>query len=136
MPIRRKSSIYKKYYENHKSEIIKKTLKAMEIANSRNPGFLIDAEYQGDAAINPDANKRKIPDGAPIKGDANVLVFPNLTAANLTCHLLIQLSEMKMQLSMGMGLRKPVIILGRSNTAEGIETLITCCAMKANADEE
>jgi phosphate acetyltransferase len=117
------------------SEIIQKTKKAVELARKKQPNYLFEGEMQGDAAINPFGAERKCPDAA-IKGDANVLVFPNLTAANIFCHLMMQLSDMTIGLSSGQGLRMPVAILGRSNSAESIENLIISCAMKVNADNE
>ncbi|MBD3313220.1 phosphate acetyltransferase [Candidatus Woesearchaeota archaeon] len=114
--------------------IIQKTLKAAEIAQKKRPDYIIDAEYQGDAAINPKAAAKKC-SGARIQGDANVLVFPNLTAANITAHLLGQLSDMKMEMSSLMGIRKPVMILGRSTPPETVTNLIIMAAMEANVNE-
>ncbi len=115
-------------------DIIQKTRKAAELAQEKRPDYIIDAEYQGDAAINPKAAERKCPD-ARIKGDANVLVFPNLTAANITMHLLTQLSDLKIDLTMMMGIRKPVAILGRSTPQETVTNLIITAAMEANSEE-
>lgn len=115
------------------SPTIEKTLQAIEIARKKKKEYVFDGEFQGDAAINPYAAGRKCPN-ALIKGDANVLVFPNLTVANIVCHLLIQLSESKLGMGMLMGIRKPVIILGRSTPLETVENLIINCAMKANVE--
>ena len=115
------------------SPTIEKTLKAVELARKKNKEYVFDGEFQGDAAINPYAASRKCPN-ALIKGDANVLVFPNLTVANIVCHLLMQLSESKLGMGMLMGIRKPVIILGRSTPLETVENLIINCAMKANVE--
>ncbi len=115
------------------SPTIEKTLQAIEIARKKKKEYVFDGEFQGDAAINPYAAGRKCPN-ALIKGDANVLVFPNLTVANIVCHLLMQLSESKLGMGMLMGIRKPVIILGRSTPLETVENLIINCAMKANVE--
>ncbi len=117
------------------SEIIERTREAVELARKKQPDYVFEGEMQGDAALNPFGAKRKCPD-AQIKGDANVLVFPNLTAANIFCHLMMQLCDMGIGLSAGVGLRKPVAVLGRSNSAESIENLIISCAMKANASDK
>ena len=117
------------------ADIIKKSIEAARIAQEKRPDYIIDAEYQGDAALNTKAAQRKCPD-ARLKGDANVLVFPNLTASNIACHLLGQLSDMKMEMSSLMGIRKPVMILGRSSPLETITNLIIMAAFEANAGEE
>ena len=67
-------------------------------------------------------------------GDANVLVFPNLTAANIVTHALMQLSEVKIGVSSLMGIKKPVMILGRSTPLETVTNLIIMAAMEANAE--
>ncbi len=113
------------------SLIIEKTLKAVELARKKKKEYVFDGEFQGDAAINPYAAGRKCPN-ALIKGDANVLVFPNLTAANIVCHLLGQLSNATIGMAMLVGCRKPVAILGRSAPLATVENLIISCAMKAN----
>lgn len=102
---------------------------AMLLARKKAPQFVFDGEMQGDAAVNPKSAARKCPD-SPIKGEANVLVFPNLTTANLVCHLLGQLSECDMVGTVLKGLEKPVSILGRSATPKMIEEHIACCAMQ------
>ncbi|MCX6706823.1 MAG: phosphate acyltransferase, partial [Candidatus Woesearchaeota archaeon] len=113
--------------------IIQKTLEAAKIAQAKRPDYIIDAEYQADAALNPKAAAKKCP-GAKIMGDANVLVFPNLTAANIAVHLLIQLSDVKIGVSSLVGIRKPVMILGRSTPVETVTNLIIMAAMEANSE--
>ncbi|MBU0536586.1 MAG: phosphate acetyltransferase [Nanoarchaeota archaeon] len=116
------------------ADIIKKSREAAKLAQEMRPSYVIDAEYQGDAATNPHAAKRKCKD-AKIMGDANVLVFPNLTAGNITLHLLSQLSDMKIDLSALVGIRKPVMILGRSTPLETVINLIIMAAFEANTSK-
>ena len=46
------------------------------------PAMLVDGELQFDAAISPEVARAKAP-GSPLKGEANVLIFPSLEAANI-----------------------------------------------------
>jgi phosphate acetyltransferase len=103
---------------------------ALRLVKKRDPLLLIDGELQGDAALNPDSAKRKCPDSV-LKGDANVLVCPNLLAANITCHTLLQLSDVEILYSFIMGMKKPIAIYGRSSPMKTIKNLTVACAMQA-----
>lgn len=107
--------------------------KAVKIVKEKRPDILIDGEIQADAAISKDACKRKCPD-SPLKGEANVLIFPNLTAANIATHLLLRLSNLKFLFTTLMGIRKPVKIVGRSVSVELVEYALISCAAKANME--
>src|SRR3546814_11486253 len=61
---------------------VEKVAKATRRVQERDPALLIDGEMQLDAAIVPDVARRKIPESA-VAGRANVLIFPNLDAANI-----------------------------------------------------
>lgn len=64
-------------------EDVEKVREAVEIVRSRKPGLLIDGELQLDAAIIPEVAKKKVRDGSPVAGRANILVFPDLGAGNI-----------------------------------------------------
>ncbi len=105
---------------------------AVGIVKQKAPNLLIDGEMQVDAAVNPYAAGRKCPD-SPLKGNANILIFPNLTAGNICMHALFQFSELEIILSEVKGVAKPVSIFGRSFPMMGIRNMIVSLAMEANA---
>lgn len=109
---------------------LKHIRKAVEMTRKVYPDVIIDGEMQGDAAVNPDAAKKKCPH-SPLKGDANILVTPNLTSGNILVHLLNQFASMDHLLGMVAGTAKPVSILGRSSTPEMIKNFIVSAAMQA-----
>jgi len=50
---------------------------------TRGADFVFDGELQLDAALLPDVGEKKAP-GSAVAGKANVLVFPDLNAGNIT----------------------------------------------------
>ncbi len=96
------------------------------------PDLVIDGELQVDAAVNSEAAKRKCPD-SPLKGEANVLIFPNLMAANIFAHGLGQFSDMGFYFTILKGLMKPVVILGRTMPLDSVRNMIVSCAMQVNS---
>ncbi len=102
---------------------------ALAIVKQKMPDLVIDGELQGDAAVKPDSAKRKCPD-SPIQGDANVLIYPNLTASNIACHLLYAFAPIEFLATMLMGTPKPVTIYGRSASKQMVKNLTICNAMQ------
>src|SRR5690606_22722882 len=61
---------------------VEKIRRATERVRSQQPELALDGEVQLDAAIVPQVAERKTPN-SPVAGRANVLIFPNLDAANI-----------------------------------------------------
>ena len=83
------------------------------------PDFEIDGEMHADAAVSAEIRERTFPDSM-LTGQANLLVFPNLDAANIAFNLMKQLGD---GLAVGpvlLGAARPVHILTPSVTARGI----------------
>jgi phosphate acetyltransferase len=64
---------------------VTKVREAVLIARQRDPGLLIDGEFQLDAAIVPSVAAKKVSGDSPVAGRANVLIFPDLNAGNIAC---------------------------------------------------
>ncbi|WP_375450895.1 NADP-dependent malic enzyme [uncultured Devosia sp.] len=94
------------------------------------PDLLVEGEMQGDLALNQELRERYIPDSV-LTGEANLLIFPNLDAANLSMTLL---KEMNNALSVGpilMGPRSPAHILAPSVTSRGIVNMAAIAATES-----
>ena len=94
------------------------------------PDMIVEGEMQGDVALNEELRGRYIPDTV-LKGEANLLIFPNLDAANLSMTLLKETSD---ALSVGpilMGTRAPAHILAPSTTSRGIVNMTAIAVTEA-----
>ncbi|HYI07204.1 MAG TPA: phosphate acyltransferase, partial [Reyranella sp.] len=99
------------------------------------PDLIVEGEMQGDLALNQELRERYIPDTV-LKGEANLLIFPNLESANLSMTLL---KEMNNALSVGpilMGPMAPAHILAPSVTSRGIVNMAAIAATEAMAEAE
>ncbi|MBU1245647.1 MAG: phosphate acetyltransferase [Nanoarchaeota archaeon] len=97
--------------------------KAMEIVKKY--PINVVGEIQADAAVIPEIAKRK---GAKGKGNANVLIFPDLNSGNISYKLVQRLTNSKAIGPLLQGLKKPVNDLSRGSNAEEIVDVaaITC----------
>ncbi|QQR40625.1 NADP-dependent malic enzyme [Devosia rhizoryzae] len=94
------------------------------------PDLIVEGEMQGDLALNETLRERYVPDTA-LRGEANLLIFPDLDAANLSMTLL---KEMNNALAVGpilMGTRAPAHILAPSVTSRGIVNMAAIAANEA-----
>ena len=69
------------------SESAQKMRAALALIRERAPDLEIDGEMHGDTALDAHLLKEQMPD-TTLKGDANLLVMPNIEAANISYNLL------------------------------------------------
>ncbi|KRA97474.1 malic enzyme [Devosia sp. Root685] len=91
------------------------------------PDLVVEGEMQGDLAVNAELRERYIPDSV-LNGEANLLIFPNLEAANLSMTLLKELNN---GLHIGpilMGTRQPAHIVAPTVTSRGLVNMAAIAA--------
>ena len=102
---------------------------AIEIAKSIDPTLIIDGPMQADTALNP-AVQTDYP-FMDFQGPANVLVLPNLAAANIAYKLLEELGGAEMTGPILEGMDKPVQLVARTDGVRHIVNMATICAADA-----
>lgn len=121
-------------YSTHgsaKSKLTEKIIRATKKIRKKAPDLIVDGELQLDAAIMPEVAKMKAPD-SPVKGEANVLIFPNLDAGNIGYKLVQRLAKAEAYGPLCQGLAKPVNDLSRGCSSKDIEGVIAITAVQAN----
>ncbi len=110
--------------------LVNKVREAVAIARDRCPCLAIEGEMQVDAALVPEICERKFP-GSSLKGDANVLIFPSLEAANCAYKLVERLAGAKTIGPVLQGLKKPVNDLSRGCKFEDIANIAAITSVEA-----
>jgi len=96
--------------------------KATRLVRERAPDLVVEGEMQADTAVCADLAREHFP-FSRIQGDANVLVFPDLTSANTAYKLLHRLGGAEVIGPILVGMRKPVGVLHQCSEIQDIVNL-------------
>ena len=102
---------------------------AVEILKRDHPELVVDGEMQADTAVNPEL-AGEYPFSA-IKGDANVLIFPDLQSANTAYKLMLQLGGATAIGPILTGISKPAHVLQRGCSVDDIVNMTAICVVDA-----
>ncbi|WP_240376265.1 phosphate acetyltransferase [Bacillus piscicola] len=107
-----------------------KAADATATVQQERPDLLIDGEFQFDAAYVPEVAAKKAPD-SPLKGEANVFIFPSLESGNIGYKLVQRLGGYDAVGPILQGLNKPVNDLSRGCSTEDVYKLALITAKQA-----
>jgi malate dehydrogenase (oxaloacetate-decarboxylating)(NADP+) len=109
--------------------------RALGLIEKLAPDLEVEGEMHGDAAVSEEIRNRVYPDSR-LKGEANLLIMPNLDAANISFNLL------KMSGGEGitigpvlLGAAQPVHILTPTATVRRLVNMTALCVVDAREQE-
>lgn len=105
--------------------------KAVELIKSRRPDLQIDGEVQANVAFSPDNLRENYPFSDLVHGEPNVLIFPNLSAANISYKMIQAMNAAEAIGPILLGVRKPVHVLQLGATVREIVNMITLATIDA-----
>ena len=112
-----------------------KVIEATRILKEKAPDLLVDGELQLDAAIIPEVAEYKAK-GSPLKGEANILIFPDLNAGNIGYKLVQRLAKAEAYGPLCQGIAKPVNDLSRGCSSKDIEGVVAITAVQAQEQDK
>ncbi len=107
-----------------------KVRRAVEIVNKKRPELVIDGEMQADTALQPSIIEKEYP-FSRIKGNANVMIFPDLNSGNIAYKLFERLTDATVIGPILMGMNKSVHIVQRGATVDDIINITAIAVVKA-----
>ena len=110
-----------------------KMRQALALLRDKAPWLEVDGEMHGDVALDPEARVNVMPNST-LSGEANLLVFPNIDAANIAYNLLKTAAGGNIAIGpVLLGADKPVHILTASATVRRIVNMTALTVADANS---
>ncbi|MCU6496339.1 NADP-dependent malic enzyme [Rugamonas sp. A1-17] len=118
------------------SESAQKMRAALELVKQLDPALEVDGEMHGDTALDSKLRNSIMP-GTSLKGDANLLVMPNIDAANIAYNLVKTAAGNGIAVGpILLGCAKPVHILTPSATVRRIVNMTALCVVDVVAQRK
>jgi len=112
---------------------VDKVVEALKLARALDPSLAMDGEFQADSALVPRVAARKVKGESAVAGKANVLIFPDLDAANIAYKLTQYLGNARAYGPILQGFAKPVCDLSRGASVDDILGVTAIIGVKCAA---
>jgi len=110
-----------------------KLARAVDLAHERWKDLKIDGEMHADIALDPERRASRF-GFAEIKGEANVLIFPNLDSAHISTRLMGTIGGATVVGPILMGMRSPANSLQPTATVDDIVNLTAITVLQAQKE--
>ena len=107
-----------------------KVKRATALVKEWAPELVVDGEVQANVALDPELTAHQYP-FSKLKGDANVLIFPDLQSGNISYKLLNKLGGAETVGPILMGMKKPVHVLQRGDDVADIINMAAVAVVDA-----
>ncbi len=109
---------------------------AIDYLHQNNPEILIDGEMQVNIALDRELRHEKYPFSKIDGMNVNTLIFPNLSSANISYKMMLEIGMSETTGPIQMGLNKPVHILNLDSSVNDILNMVTIAVIDAQVEEE
>jgi malate dehydrogenase (oxaloacetate-decarboxylating)(NADP+) len=107
-----------------------KVRRATELLKARAPELEVDGEMQVEVAVDPEMRRAVYPQST-LRGMPNILIFPDLNAANIAYKLMMRLGGVEAFGPILMGMAYPIHVLQRGSEAADIANLTAFAVVDA-----
>jgi len=121
-------------FGSHDSPSSRKMRAALALIQTQHPDLEVDGEMHADTALSGLIREKVLP-GSRLKGEANLLIMPNLDAANIAFQFAKVLGDALPVGPILMGAAKPAHVLTSSVTARGIVNMTAIAVVEAQSAE-
>jgi malate dehydrogenase (oxaloacetate-decarboxylating)(NADP+) len=121
-------------FGSHKTDEARKMADALQLIHAQVPELEAEGEMQADAALSESLRQRLFPNSR-LQGAANLLIMPNLDAANIAFNLLKMISDSVAIGPILLGLDRPAHILTGAATVRRIVNMIAVAVVDAQTAE-
>ncbi|MGO4436130.1 NADP-dependent malic enzyme [Rhizobium sp. RAF56] len=118
-------------FGSRESESAAKMREALSLVREAAPDLIVDGEMHGDSAISETLRRRVMPDST-LTDEANLLVFPNLDAANITLGVVKTMMDCLHVGPILLGAAMPAHILSPSVTSRGVVNMAALAVVEAS----